>query len=274
LVSSNRGSDGCEFGQLIDMELQAVNYITHHIERLPLNDTSYVGERLPRLFQCKEGNDKSRQYLRSNKTSVHNKDRNASRYDSLSNLNENARTLFDTSYDMKSKGLTICELLSKNDQIAALQEGSLPKQQEGVTNNSKRRRSTDSTGSESSKSTCDEEVRRIGMLGKRNMSGRFSKAKHQHDQGEFRKSSSPKKRLLSKLDQRRSKTYDVMQCDGEKRRLLSSMPWFPVRLRSCDKKVKVIRVTPLEHREKDLVTFYGERFREDVYFRPIRADDV
>ena len=265
----------CKVGWLIDMELQAVNYITHHIERLPLNDTSCMGDRLPFLFQCQEGNDKNRQYLRSNKTSLQKNDRKASRYDSLSNLNGSARTLFDNSHDMKSKGLTICELLSKKDQTAALQEGSLPKQEEEVfVSNSKRRRSTDSTGSESSRSTCDEEVRRIGMSEKRSMLGLFSQTKNQHDHERFRKSSSPKKRLLSKLDQRRSKTYDVTQCDGVKRRSLSSMPWFPVQLRSCDKKVKVISVTPLERREKDLVTFYGERFREDAYFRPIRADDA
>ena len=251
-----------------------MSYITHHIEKLPLNDNSCVGERLPFLFQRQEGADKSSQCYRVNKSTGHNKDRNASRYDSLSNLNESAKALFDASNDMKSKGRAICELLSKKDQITNLHEGSFSKKRDKSTaKNSKRKRSTDSTGSESSKSICDEEVREIGLPENRNTSSFCGQINQLNVHQGLRRSSSPKKKLLMKLDQRRNKTYHVPPCDEGKRRSLSSSSWFPLRLRSCEKKVKVIRVAPLEHREKDLLTFYGERFCEEAFFRPIRADE-
>ena len=257
-----------------NMEMQAVNYITHHIERLPLSDSACIGERLPFLFQRQEGVERSSQYLRVNKGSVHNKERIASRYESLSNLNESAKTRFDTSHDIKSKSRTICELLNVKDQISTLNESSFSKQKDGsAAKNSKRKRSTDSTGSESSKSICDEEVRRIGLPENRNFPSFCGQVNNHTFHEGFGRSSSPKKRFLSKTDQQRNKTYQVVPCDGGKRRSLSCTSWLPVRLRSCEKKVKVIRIAPLEHREKDLLNFYGERFCEEAFFRPIRADE-
>lgn len=252
-----------------------MSYITHHIEKLPLNDNSYIGERLPFLFQPQDGADRSSQYHRVNKSTVHNKDRNASRYESLSNLNESAKARFDASHDMKSKGRAICELLSKKDQITNLHEGSFSKiRDKSAAKNSKRKRSTDSTESESSKSICDEEVRKIGLPENRNAANFCGQINKLNVHEGLRRSTSPKKKLLMKLDQRRNKTYHVLPCDDEgKRRSLSSPSWSRLRLHSCERKVKLIRIAPLEHREKDLLTFYGERFCEEAFFRPIRADE-
>ena len=252
-----------------------MNYITNHIERLPLNDSIYAGEKLPSLFHRQEGIERnSIKYNKVNKIGPNKRDKSASRYESLSNLNEPAKPWFDTQHDTLSKSRnTIYELLNAKEQISTLYDDStFSKQREGAAaKTSKRRRSSDSTGSDSSKSICDEEVRKICLPENLTVPSLCTQISTKDIHEGLRRSSSPKKRFLSKLDQKRHKTQHVLHCEGTKKRSLPSASWLPLRLRSCERKVKIIRITPFDHRDKELQTFYGERFREEAFFRPIRA---
>ena len=280
------------------MELQAINYITTRIERLPITESSsFTGEGLPTLFphnhhnhnhnhhnhhnhqqqqQQQQGQgERSSKTYNVNKASGHKRDRSASRYDAaLSNLNANAKAWIDASYDMKSKGRqTIYELLNSRDQTGTLQEDApVSKQTDellavATATNFKRKRSTDSGESESFKSICDDEVRRICLPENRMGSQRF--------QYEHRRCSSPKKKLFPRTsaEQKRFKTHSFVQCEARKKRSISSTSWLPARLCSSERKVKVIRIAPLNSGEMDMQTFYSENVRSEAFFRPIRAED-
>lgn len=260
----------------LGMELQAINYITSHIEKLPIADNSHMGERLPSLFQHQDGAERIQKCYKVNKTGDHK--RHTSRYNPLMNLNEHAKSWLDATHDMKPKGRqTIFELLGARDKTATYRENSpsLQQRDDSVATNAYRRKSTDSTGSESSRSICDEEVRRIGLPESRTIPSVCTQLAPQSSRECYNRSGSAKKRLLSEksTDQKRVKTHNFQQYDARKKRSLSSNSWLPARLRSCEKRVKVIRIAPFNDSERDLQTYYGDRIHEEAFFRPIRADE-
>ena len=277
-------------------ELQSINYITHHIERLPLNDNNFVGtaEKLPSLIYYHESLERnSKSYSKVNKNGVQIRDNstNRSSFESRPGFNEHNKTWRDITHDNKPKRTqTIRDVVNKidpilpNDSASACSKpheewsnlSTVNRNNDFTTN--KRKRSSDSTGSDSSKSSCDEEIRRLGLCENRT----FHSIPIQLQADFYRPCdnladvSSPryKKKPLCKSqpEQKRPKNRPSLDFESPKRRS-SSTSWFPFRFRSGERKIKVIRVTPFDQRGPSIDNFYGEHLREDAFFRPIRVEE-
>ena len=258
-------------------ELQALNFITSHIERLPLNDSG--NEKLPSVFYYQESSDKNLKALKANKISGQVRDNSHSRSfcEPRSNLNENCRAIFDGYHECKTKNsLTIYELTKKLEPIFASEDAATCaklRDERSSLSTIKRKRSTDSNMGEPSKSLCDEEISKI--CDKRTFrSFRVHLGQEfQRNHDEFMHNLSPrlKRKSLCKSQPEQKRPKPCSGVHVTKKR--SATPWLPFEFRCAARKMKMIRVKPLNPQEKDICRFYGERFSEERFFRPIGQDE-
>ncbi len=261
-------------------EFHTMNYITNHLERLPLVD-SYGPERFSNLFcyqSFNEGQEKNSRFFTTSSTSIEGNNRSFCEYNFI---NENNTRRQDSSSENKNKvKQNHDELESKIKSLISVE--SCSEEQGKCSDNrrcvsqttNKRKRTTDPTGSESSKFTsCDEEIKKLGL---KESTGQFRKEINTLSES-TRNISSPcfKRKSLHKLppEQKRFKNRPALNFDIMQRRSSSSTSWLPFKIRGSERKVKIIKVTPIDSTNAPFVGVCDAKLQEDAYFRPITVDE-
>ena len=264
-------------------EVQTLNFITHQLERLPLKD-SYGAEKLPALF-CFRGlsdlTEKTPKRFRVSKVANTNfgEDKVSvatnSRFIYACSKHGNERTVLKSTWIDESRDLSAIVLPVKT----LNGERELSKHDQNTASPNKRKRSTDSSGSDRESSKSDDEVRRIYHTETKN----YKKKLHKHltEDSRYGKDISQsdlyqkdftcpeiKKKLhpeAKRYKNRPSLSFEQMQRSS----------WFPFRLRPGDRKIKVIRVSPYESSQEDSENLdVRPPVREDSLFRPISTEDL
>ncbi len=266
-------------------ELHSVSYITNHLERLPLVD-SYTPEKISSLFCYHHLNDpheKSSKYFTANTINFTRRETNRSFYANRNFLHNSRPRWTDISMHstenkhVSNKTQTKQEIESirmRSDSLESCSDGFVSDSNWHAPLTNKRKRSTDSVPAltDTDKSMYDEEIDRICLNHKTCKTDRNTKV---HGALSAITSPSLKRKQLhtSPPEQKRPKNRPALNFDTMQRRSSSSTSWLQFKLKSSERKVKIIKVTPLDLDKPLRVGACEGKLRDDVYFRPITFDE-
>lgn len=270
-------------------ELHSMNYITHHLERLPIADT-YGPDKFPTLLYYRNYNDANSKGSKHNKINTRNEIKqdhnNRSLFEFHATLNQSkARKPESETKTRTTQGCKIedcktsnsfCTVENFRDDSArdCAFHGGNSSFRACIPSSNKRKRSTDSTDSDSSKLGFDEEVKLLSVTNNiiRETDQAYTKpethplAKDNNDEFPpcFKKQFNRMQVECKKRPRNRpALDFNVMQRQA-------SSSWFPFRFQSAERKVKIIKVTPIYcNRDYGQDNVCHENLKRDAYFRPI-----